>query len=244
MAAIVSVVAYVKFYRSEPARVIRLGRRPFPVRFDRHRSGARHPVLDLARAAAHLSGAPAAPGRLRGARTSRAGRRARCRSDFRRSPSAIRASAPTARCAIRPGGANGQAAPPTIVPAGPAHQTGVQEYRRFLIACASDQRFNAATILGEIAKNYRLSLLDRALYRFVIIPFDAAAAPGARARRPMDARADRMGAGPGGCRQRREVLASETPGRQHRRHRRHRSALEPRTRATARRCSGTDRTRA
>src|SRR5687768_16428704 len=56
-------------------------------------------------------------------------------------------------------------APSNIVPAGPAHQTGAQEYRRFLIACASDPRFNAATILGEIAKNYRLSLLDRMLYR-------------------------------------------------------------------------------
>jgi hypothetical protein len=60
--------------------------------------------------------------------------------------------------------------PPTIVPAGPAHQTDAQAYRRFLIACATDDRFNAATILGEIAKNYRLSLLDRALYRFFIIP--------------------------------------------------------------------------
>lgn len=62
------------------------------------------------------------------------------------------------------------AAPATIVPAGPAHQTGAQEYRRFLIACASDARFTAGTILGEIAKNYRLSLLDRVLYRFVVIP--------------------------------------------------------------------------
>lgn len=61
-------------------------------------------------------------------------------------------------------------APPTIVPAGPAHQTDTQAYRRFLIACASDPRFTAATILGEIAKNYRLSLLDRGLYRFFIIP--------------------------------------------------------------------------
>ncbi len=70
----------------------------------------------------------------------------------------------TARWRVRP------TAPSTIVPAGPAHQTGVQEYRRFLIACASDERFTAATILGEIAKNYRLSLLDRLLYRFLIIP--------------------------------------------------------------------------
>jgi mono/diheme cytochrome c family protein len=61
--------------------------------------------------------------------------------------------------------------PPTIVAAGPAHQTGEQEYLRFLIACASDPRFNADTILGEIAKNHRLSMLDRLLYRFAIIPF-------------------------------------------------------------------------
>jgi mono/diheme cytochrome c family protein len=70
----------------------------------------------------------------------------------------------TARWRERPGD------PPTIVPTGPGHQTGAQEYMRFLIACASDPRFNAGTILGEIAKNYRLSLLERALYRFVIIP--------------------------------------------------------------------------
>lgn len=70
----------------------------------------------------------------------------------------------TARWRERPGD------PPTIVPAGPAHQTGAQEYARFLIACASDPRFTAGTILGEIAKNYRLSLLERLLYRFVIIP--------------------------------------------------------------------------
>ena len=70
----------------------------------------------------------------------------------------------TARWRVRPG------APSTIVAAGPAQQTGAQEYRRFLIACASDERFNASTILGEIAKNYRLSLLDRVLYRFFIIP--------------------------------------------------------------------------
>lgn len=70
----------------------------------------------------------------------------------------------TARWRERPGGVA------RIVPAGPAHQTGAQEYRRFLVACASDDRFTASVILGEIAKNYRLSLLDRALYRFIIIP--------------------------------------------------------------------------
>ena len=70
----------------------------------------------------------------------------------------------TARWRDQPGN------PPTIVPAGPAHQTGAQEYLRFLTACAADERFTSSTILAEIAKNHRLSLLDRLLYRFVIIP--------------------------------------------------------------------------
>jgi len=59
---------------------------------------------------------------------------------------------------------------PTIYPAAASHQTGEQEYLRFLIACAADPRFTAGTILGEIAKNTRLSFVDRLLYRFAIIP--------------------------------------------------------------------------
>ena len=59
---------------------------------------------------------------------------------------------------------------PTIYAAAASHQTGAQEYLRFLIACANDPKFTASTILGEIAKNTRLSLPDRLLYRFVIIP--------------------------------------------------------------------------
>jgi mono/diheme cytochrome c family protein len=61
-------------------------------------------------------------------------------------------------------------AQPALVPGAPAHQTSVQQYRRFLAAAASDPRFNAGTILGEIARNYRLSAIDRLLYRFVVIP--------------------------------------------------------------------------
>jgi len=70
----------------------------------------------------------------------------------------------TASVRLRP------ADPPTIYPAGPSHQTAPQQYLRFLFACASDARFTADTILAEIAKNHRLSLLQRLLYRFVIIP--------------------------------------------------------------------------
>jgi mono/diheme cytochrome c family protein len=60
--------------------------------------------------------------------------------------------------------------PATIVAAGPSHQTAPQMYLRFLFACASDPRFTADTLLNEIAKNVKLSMLDRMLYRFAIIP--------------------------------------------------------------------------
>jgi hypothetical protein len=59
---------------------------------------------------------------------------------------------------------------PTIVAGGPSHQTDEQRYLRFLFACASDPRFTADTILAEIARNARLSAVDRLLYRLVIIP--------------------------------------------------------------------------
>jgi mono/diheme cytochrome c family protein len=59
---------------------------------------------------------------------------------------------------------------PVVYPGAPAHQTGAEEYVRFLAAAASDPRFTADTILGEIAKNVTLSLPDRLLYRFVLIP--------------------------------------------------------------------------
>jgi hypothetical protein len=59
---------------------------------------------------------------------------------------------------------------PRIYPAAASHQTGEQEYLRFLLASAADPRFTADTILAEIAKNTRLSFLDRLLYRFAIIP--------------------------------------------------------------------------
>jgi mono/diheme cytochrome c family protein len=59
---------------------------------------------------------------------------------------------------------------PTLYPAGASHQTAEQQYLRFLFACASDPRFTADTIMAEIAKNTRLPLMDRLLYRFAIIP--------------------------------------------------------------------------
>jgi mono/diheme cytochrome c family protein len=59
---------------------------------------------------------------------------------------------------------------PMVFPGAPAHQTGAQEYMRFLVAAASDPRFNADTILNEISKNVSLSLPDQLLYRFSLIP--------------------------------------------------------------------------
>ena len=59
---------------------------------------------------------------------------------------------------------------PMVYPGAPAHQTGAQEYIRFLVAAASDPRFTPDTILNEIARNVQLSLPDQLLYRFVLIP--------------------------------------------------------------------------
>ena len=43
-------------------------------------------------------------------------------------------------------------------------------YQRFLFASASDPRFNAETIVGEIDRVYRLSFPERLLYRWVLVP--------------------------------------------------------------------------
>jgi hypothetical protein len=43
-------------------------------------------------------------------------------------------------------------------------------YQRFLFACGSDPRFTADYVLGEIDKIYKLSLSDRLLYRYALIP--------------------------------------------------------------------------
>ena len=60
--------------------------------------------------------------------------------------------------------------PPVIVPAAASHTNSPQDYVRFLFAAAADPRFNASTLLAEISRNTRLSLMDRLLLRFAIIP--------------------------------------------------------------------------
>jgi Cytochrome c len=59
---------------------------------------------------------------------------------------------------------------PTLVAAGPSHQFNPQAYVRFLYACASDPRFNADNIMNEINIVYNLSPVEKALYRYVLIP--------------------------------------------------------------------------
>src|ERR1043166_6286674 len=58
-----------------------------------------------------------------------------------------------------------------FVVAGPAHTTNVEGFFRFLVDCAKDPRFNADNLMREINLVTELSLLDQALYRFLIIPF-------------------------------------------------------------------------
>jgi cytochrome c2 len=59
---------------------------------------------------------------------------------------------------------------PTIVPSGPSNKFNVQAYLRFLQNCASDTRFNADTLLAEIDYNHQFTLVERLLYRYLLIP--------------------------------------------------------------------------
>lgn len=59
---------------------------------------------------------------------------------------------------------------PRVIAAAASHQTAPQLYLQFLMNCAADSRFTADTILAEIDRNHRLSMMERLLYRLVIIP--------------------------------------------------------------------------
>lgn len=61
--------------------------------------------------------------------------------------------------------------PRTLYLAGPGSRFRAQDYVRFLIACAKDPRFTGERILHEIQAVYDMPLIDRALYRYLIIPF-------------------------------------------------------------------------
>ena len=57
---------------------------------------------------------------------------------------------------------------PTIYLGAPG-RFDAQGYLRFLIACAEDPRFSGRNIVNEIAKIYDMPLIDRLLYRFVLV---------------------------------------------------------------------------
>jgi mono/diheme cytochrome c family protein len=59
---------------------------------------------------------------------------------------------------------------PTFYPGGPGHQVRVQDYQDFLFKCAADPRFNATTLMNEIAGVTDLSTRESLLYRYVLIP--------------------------------------------------------------------------
>ncbi|MGF1480736.1 MAG: cytochrome c [Cyanophyceae cyanobacterium] len=59
---------------------------------------------------------------------------------------------------------------PTFLLGAPSTTFDSQRYARFLFDCASDPRFNANFILPEITDNIPLSLGEKLLYRFAIIP--------------------------------------------------------------------------
>ncbi len=59
---------------------------------------------------------------------------------------------------------------PRIAAAAALHAADIDGLADFFARSASDARFNADTILAEIDLAYRLSPIDRLLYRFVLIP--------------------------------------------------------------------------
>lgn len=59
---------------------------------------------------------------------------------------------------------------PAVVIAGPGHATDIQPLLSFFMQCAQGPHFNADEILSEIDMATKLSVLDRLLYRFVLIP--------------------------------------------------------------------------
>jgi hypothetical protein len=65
---------------------------------------------------------------------------------------------------------NGPDAAPTVFAAGPGHTEQVRTLLTFYKRCAQDPRFNAANILDEVSMATKLSLIDRTIYRYILIP--------------------------------------------------------------------------
>ena len=66
--------------------------------------------------------------------------------------------------------ANGKDEAPTIIPFAKANTTDLEPLLSFYKKCALDPRFNADEFLSEIDNDTRLSLGDRLLYRYILIP--------------------------------------------------------------------------
>lgn len=60
--------------------------------------------------------------------------------------------------------------PPRIVAAGGSHTADIQGLLEFFSRSAADARFNADTLLTEIDLAYRLSPVDRLIYKYLLIP--------------------------------------------------------------------------
>lgn len=65
-------------------------------------------------------------------------------------------------------------APPRIINGMPAPRFDLERYLRFLFTCATDSRFNADHLMPAITKAGQLSLVDRLLYRHLLIRFTRA----------------------------------------------------------------------
>ena len=65
---------------------------------------------------------------------------------------------------------NGPDEAPTVFAAGPGHTVEVQRLQTFFKQCAQDPRFNADIILDEVGMATRLPFMDRAIYRYILIP--------------------------------------------------------------------------
>jgi hypothetical protein len=60
---------------------------------------------------------------------------------------------------------------PHVVAGMPSHQLDIQNFFRFVLNCTLDERFTADNVLGRIAESgVRLGPLDRAAYRYAVIP--------------------------------------------------------------------------
>jgi hypothetical protein len=64
---------------------------------------------------------------------------------------------------------------PHFVIGAPAHTSNLQGMLRFLVNCGADPRFNADTLLAQIERETHLSLVDKLIYRFALIPLTRSA---------------------------------------------------------------------